>query len=174
MTSTDSIPSGGTAFKSTATLRDSLPFQHELSTNWIPAAPAAMRILQPSRAAVVWSLEEVSTPVTASDCNRSFIVAAASIARVWLRDPIRTVAPAPANNRAARTPTGPVPARIVAVAPFNSICRAAANTAAAAVVLQPLESIITETRIGPKKTLLIFSIIASPLATSDPPTKIAV
>ena len=51
---------------------------------------------------------------------------------------------------ATRWPTGPVPARTVAVVPASDKCRPATTTAAAAVALAPLASIITDTRKGPK------------------------
>ena len=60
------------------------------------------------------------------------------------------------------------------LAPASGQCFAAVNTAAAAVVFAPFESSMTETRIGPKKAFRTSANNASPAATSEPPTKIAV
>ena len=65
-------------------------------------------------------------------------------------------------------------ASTTASAPASGTCLAAASTAAAAVVLAPLESSITETRIGPKNVRCTCASSASPAATSEPPIKIAV
>jgi hypothetical protein len=51
---------------------------------------------------------------------------------------------------------------------------ASGSTAAASVVFEPFESIITETRTGPKNVFWTLAATASPAATSLPPTKIAV
>jgi hypothetical protein len=72
------------------------------------------------------------------------------LARAAVREPTRTAAPCRANSRTTRCPTGPVPPSTSAVAPGRGTCFAAASTAAAAVVLAPLASIITDTRTGPK------------------------
>ena len=58
--------------------------------------------------------------------------------------------------------TGPVAAKTSAVASGCVTCLRAANTAAAAVVFAPLESIRTDTRIGPKNVLRTSARIASP------------
>jgi hypothetical protein len=53
--------------------------------------------------------------------------------------------PAVASSRATRWPTGPVPPSTSDLALPKSRCRAAARTAAAAVVFAPLLSNMTET-----------------------------
>ena len=79
----------------------------------------------------------------------------------------------PAGPTAARravppAPSPPAPAR---VQPDKVRCRAAATTAAAAVVLAPLASNITETRMGPKNVCVTCSSNASPSCTFVPPMK---
>ena len=83
-------------------------------------------------------------------------------ARSRVRDERKTSAPSPAINAAARIPTGPVPPRTTAFFPLTSPVETIFLTAATAVVLQPLASSITETRIGPKKEPTAFFIIFSP------------
>ena len=71
-------------------------------------------------------------------------------------------------------PTGPVPASTTAFLPLSFFALASSATPAAAVVLEPLESSITETRNGPKKRFFTVASTASPFGMSPPPTKIAV
>ena len=71
-------------------------------------------------------------------------------------------------------PTGPVPASTTAFLPLSFFALASSATPAAAVVLEPFESSMTETRNGPKKRFFTASNSASPLPMSPPPTKIAV
>ena len=54
----------------------------------------------------------------------------------------------------------------------RSTCLPTASTAAAAVVLAPLASMSTDTRIGPKKVRFTSANKSSPAATFEPPTKI--
>ena len=72
-------------------------------------------------------------------------------------------------------PTGPVPAVTTARLPFRSPAAAAMRaTAATAVVFEPFESSITDTRIGPKNAFFTAASSRSPAAMSVPPMKIAV
>ena len=98
----------------------------------------------------------------------------ASLAFSNRREPTRTAAPARANSRTTRWPTGPVAPSTAAVVSAGFTCLSTASTAAVAVVLAPLASIITDTRIGPKKVRFTSSSSASPAATLEPPMKIAV
>ena len=93
-----------------------------------------------------------------------------------LRDVIVTSAPAFAKSPAARVPTGPVPAVTTILRPFTlppSAC-VIFTTAATAVVFEPFESSIIDTRIGPKNALFAAASSCSPAAMSVPPMKIAV
>ena len=85
-----------------------------------------------------------------------------------------TSAPSCASIAAARMPTGPVPASTTAFLPLSFFALASSATPAAAVVLEPFGSSITETRNGPKNFFFTALSSASPLAMSPPPTKIAV
>src|SRR5207249_5739809 len=68
-----------------------------------------------------------------------------------LRDVMTTSAPARANSPAARIPTGPVPATMRTRWPRERERRwTIFSTAATAVVLEPFESSMSETRNGPK------------------------
>ncbi len=93
--------------------------------------------------------------------------------------------PAGASRRAPPPPPGPAaapraarparsrPARRPSYPP-DLACLSTAITAAAAVVLAPLASSITDTRIGPKNVRFTSSSSVSPAATLEPPMKIAV
>ena len=90
---------------------------------------------------------------------------------------IATLAPSRASSTAARWPTGPVPASTTARLPFRVFCGAACTshaTAAAAVVFDPFESSIAETRKFAKNFCRTAANSASPSAMFEPPTKIAV
>ena len=71
-------------------------------------------------------------------------------------------------------PTGPVPASTTAFLPARLRFLAMTATPAAAVVLDPLESSITETRKSAKNFFFTALNRASPFAMLLPPTKIAV
>ena len=75
---------------------------------------------------------------------------------------------------AARCPTGPVPASTAARTPASGCAASTVATAAAAVVLQPLASSMTETRKSPKNCFRTAANTASARARSLPPTRIAV
>jgi hypothetical protein len=90
------------------------------------------------------------------------------------REHSTTVDPSRASSAAARIPTGPVPPRITARVSESVITPARRATAAAAVVLQPLASIIALTRNGPKKAFWTAVNSASAAPTSVPPTHTAV
>ncbi len=102
------------------------------------------------------------------------MVLAAASARALAREVMVTSAPSLASSAAARMPTGPVPASTTAFLPERGLALASSATPAAAVVLEPLESSITDTRKGPKNFFFTALSSASPLAMSPPPTKIAV
>ena len=86
-----------------------------------------------------------------------------------------TSAPARARRPAARTPTGPVPAVMTTRRPRRSPAACCSlTTAATAVVFEPFESSITETRIGPKNAACTAASSRSPAAMSVPPMKMAV
>jgi len=70
--------------------------------------------------------------------------------------------------------TGPVPASTTAFLPASGFALASSATPAAAVVLDPLLSSITDTRKLAKKRFLTALNSASPAVMSPPPTKIAV
>jgi hypothetical protein len=85
-----------------------------------------------------------------------------------------TSAPARANSPAARMPTGPVPAVMTTRRPRSaSTVAASLCTAATAVVFDPFESSITETRSGPKKVACTSCNSRSPSGMLAPPTQIA-
>ena len=83
-------------------------------------------------------------------------------------------APSMASKIAARCPTGPVPAKTTAFFPAMALLAASLATAAAAVVLLPLLSSITETRKLAKNRLWMETNKACPAAILLPPTKMAV
>ena len=83
-------------------------------------------------------------------------------------------APSLASITAARVPTGPVPASTTARLPLREPLCANHATQAAAVVLEPLLSSITETRKPAKNFFFTALNSASPSAMLEPPTKIAV
>ena len=70
------------------------------------------------------------------------------------REQMVTLALSMASKVAIRFPTGPVPASTTAFRPATSATERILATVAAAVVLHPFESSITDTRIGPKKASL--------------------
>ncbi len=84
-----------------------------------------------------------------------------------------TSQPSPASSVADRRPTAPTPIT-TARSPLKSRALAIRAIVVAAVVLQPFESIITETRKGPKNAFCTSSKISSPAATFLPPTHTAV
>ena len=98
----------------------------------------------------------------------------ASTARSIFRAVIETLAPSLASIAAARCPTGPVPAKTTAFLPTNMPLDASFATAAAAVVLLPLLSNITETLNPEKKQSCIVLNNFCPARMSLPPTNIAV
>ncbi len=80
-----------------------------------------------------------------------------------------------ASSPAARIPTGPVPAVTTARLPLKSLTAVAIRTTAAtAVVFEPFESSITDTRRGPKTVFFTAASRRSPAAISVPPMKMAV
>jgi len=99
---------------------------------------------------------------------------AASSAVAILRDTSVTVAPSLASITAARVPTGPVPPRMTAFLPFSEPLCASQATQAAAVVFEPLESSITDTRKFEKNFFLTALNSVSPSAMLLPPMKMAV
>ena len=97
----------------------------------------------------------------------------ADSARSSVLDTTVTFAFSRASNSAARSPTGPVAPSTIALQPARFKCLRELAIAAAAVVLHPFESIITDTRIGPKNVFDTIRSSNSPLATSLPPMNIA-
>ena len=83
-----------------------------------------------------------------------------------------TSQPSCSSRAAARSPTAPAPT--ITTRPFSSTSFASLATAVAAVVLQPLESSMTETLNGPKNACLTCSSTFSPAATLEPPTQTAI
>jgi hypothetical protein len=73
---------------------------------------------------------------------------------------------------AARRPTAPAPT-ITTRRPFRPISRASSATVVAAVVLQPFESSIADTRNGPKNAFSTAARTSSPAPTLEPPTHTA-
>ena len=86
---------------------------------------------------------------------------------------ITTSQPSFWSSVADRRPTAPRPIT-TARSPERSRAFAIRAIVVAAVVLQPFESIITETRKGPKNAFCTSSKISSPAATFLPPTHTAV
>ena len=108
--------------------------------------------------------------------KRLFTESAAACALSSLRPHSTTSAPSRARSAAERIPTGPVPASTTAFLPVTEPPAALTTSAtpAAAVVLEPFESSMQETRNGPKKRFFTAENTRSPAAMSPPPTKIAV
>ncbi len=148
------------------------PFHVDSGKSIFPAAPVHNTATAPSRAEAVEASSFASAGLT-SISKRFFNCSQAAFALSMLRDVTVTSAPSPAKKAAARSPTGPVPARTTTFLPLTSTTPASFATAAAAVVLQPFESSITEFLTGPKKAPFTASMTASPFATSEPPTKTA-
>ena len=96
-------------------------------------------------------------------------------ARSRLREVMATWQPSRASITAARCPTGPVPASTTARLPCSGRpWPSQATAAAAAVVLLPLLSSITDTRKPAKNFLRTAFNTASPSAMFEPPTNSAV
>ncbi len=91
------------------------------------------------------------------------------------REVIVTCAPSRARRPAARCPTGPVPARIRTFLPRRSPSVSSIfTTAATAVVFDPLESSITETRRGSNMASCAIARSCSPADMLLPPIQTAV
>ena len=91
-----------------------------------------------------------------------------------LRPVMVTVAPSLESSAAARCPTGPVPASTTACLPRSDRPCASHATAAAAVVFDPLQSNIMETRNLPKNLACTAASSAWPAAMLPPPMNRAV
>ena len=169
-----SAPWGGTALRSITTRRSSAASRTEAGRSWTPAAPAQKISCTFSIAEIKSFSEEIATALSVASGIRAAMFSQVFSARSRLRDANRTAVPCLAKRRLILAPTGPVPPSTKAVAPPSWMWDAAARTAAEAVVLQPPESSITETRTGPKKELRTASKTSSPSKISEPPTKMAV
>src|SRR5215217_6842783 len=147
-TSIPSIPSGGTAFRSTAIFRDFAAFQAARGTICTPAGPE-LRSTSTSRSRsgrVAGSLRVTAWTWT---LNRALMNCRAFSPCSGLREVMVTSAPSLANKPAARWPTGPVPARMRTFFPLRSpSISSILTTAATAVVFEPLESSMMETENG--------------------------
>ena len=84
-----------------------------------------------------------------------------------------TSQPSFCSSTADRRPTAPRPSTTARL-PARLRAFAIRAIVVAAVVLQPLESSITETRKGPKNAFCTSAKISSPAATSLPPTHTAI
>src|SRR6185437_993725 len=171
-----SMPNGGTALRSHATWSPRRLTHASRGTSSTPAGPALRRMSGCS----------ASSTCAASDALRMHAMATSPPNRVWMfdrarspsssrRDVIVTCAPALASKPAARSPTGPVPA---VTSTFRSrtsrTARVIFTTAATAVVLDPFESSIIETRKGPNTAFCAAERSFSPMDMSLPPMNTAV
>ena len=92
-----------------------------------------------------------------------------------LREVMVTRAPSRASRPAARWPTGPVPARMTTFRPFRSPSVSSIfTTAATAVVFDPLESSMTDTRRGSNMASCAIASSCSPADMLLPPIQTAV
>ena len=174
LTSMPSMPSGGAAFKSTATLSVGCSCQADVGTICTPAGPELSRISAPSSTC---DRADASVSVVASTATskRALMNWRALSPCSGLREVMTTLTPSRASRPAERWPTGPVPARMTAFLPRRSprACSILA-TAATAVVLEPLESSITETVSGLNMASTAMASSCSPAVMLFPPIHTAV
>ena len=173
MMSMPSIPAGGVALASHSNCSVGLSFQLRSARSWAPAAPVDRTTCALAASRARDRSSAPSSGVTSTP-NLVLIAWQAACARASVREDRPTCAPSRLNMKAARIPTGPVPASTTAFLPASGAECARQATAAAAVVFDPLLSSITDTRKPAKNFLRTASSSASPAAMSLPPMKIAV
>ena len=168
------MPSGGTAFRSTAILSVFTAVHAERGTICTPAGPELSRISAPSSTS---GSPEGSASATASTStsNRAPMNWRALSPCSGLREVMVTCAPSLASRPAARCPTGPVPARMTTFLPRRSPSVSSIfTTAATAVVFDPLESSMMETENGSKSASCAMARSCSPADMLLPPIQTAV
>ena len=142
-------------------------------SNCTPAAPVAITICASSTARARSSLVAAPRAVTSTP-KRFFNASQAACARSWPREHNTTSAPSRVSMTAARWPTGPVPPRMTTFFSLIPPVLMSLATAAAAVVLLPLLSSMTDTRKSAKNTFCTASSSFSPATISLPPINRAV